>query len=101
MYFYDLQKETETSHCPKCGTTLDYGDENGVMTTKNNPRRASPDRLDDRIGYVDNNVRIVCCACQTMASIDDAEDVFLDGPEFADLVDYLSAKLVKISSCAA
>ncbi|CAM9107580.1 unnamed protein product [Ectocarpus sp. 12 AP-2014] len=86
------KKKRETSHCPKCGEPLDYGDENGVMTTKNNPRRASPDRLDDRIGYVESNVRIVCCACQTMGSIDDIDDVFLTPEEVTDLVDYLATK---------
>lgn len=89
-------KKRDTPNCPKCGTRLDYGDENGVMTTKNNPRRASPDRLNDRIGYVANNVRIVCCACQTMGSIDDAEDVFLTEPETTDLVEYLSTKVTKL-----
>ncbi len=87
-----LRMKQETSVCAKCGTLLDYGDENGVMSTKNNPRRASPDRLNDRIGYVESNVQIVCCACQTMASIDDAADVFLTARETADLVAYLSAK---------
>lgn len=91
------KKKRETSHCPKCGVHLDYGDENGVMTTKNNPKRASPDRLDDRIGYVENNVRIVCCACQTMGSIDDAEDIFLTETEIVDLVDYLAEKVTTIS----
>ena len=86
------KKKTETSHCPKCGELLDYGDKNGFMTTKNNPRRASPDRLNDRIGYVSSNVRIVCCACQTMGSIDDADDVFLTERERADLVAYLEAR---------
>lgn len=87
------KKKRETSHCPKCGERLDYGDEHGFMTTKNNPRRASPDRLNDRIGYVSSNVRIVCCACQTMGSIDDADDVFLTDREKADLVAYLEARI--------
>ena len=91
------KKKRETSHCPKCGGRLDYGDKNGVMTTKNNPMRASPDRMNDRIGYVDDNVRIVCCACQTMGSIDDADDLFLTSGEKKDLVDYLARKLAKIS----
>ena len=90
------RKKIETLNCPKCGVLLDYGDENGVMTTVNNPRRASPDRLNDRIGYVDKNVQIVCCACQTMGSIDDADDVFLNSDEVADLVEYLSAKTAKM-----
>lgn len=93
-----LKKKRETSHCPVCGEQLDYGDENGVMTTKNNPRRASPDRLNDRIGYVENNVRIVCCACQTMGSIDDADDVFLAADEVTDLVDYLATKATTLTS---
>ncbi|CAM9095027.1 unnamed protein product [Ectocarpus sp. 12 AP-2014] len=87
------KKKLETLNCPKCGTRLDYGDENGVMTTKNNPNRASPDRLNDRVGYVDSNVRIVCCACQTMGSIDDAEDVFLTEAETTDLVEFLERKV--------
>lgn len=87
------KKKSETPNCPKCGARLDYGDENGVMNTKNNPRRASPDRLNDKIGYVDDNVRIVCCACQTMGSIDDAEDVFLTTVEVAELVRYLEGKI--------
>ena len=90
------RKKRETLNCPKCGVLLDYGDENGVMTTINNPRRASPDRLNDRIGYVDKNFQIVCCACQTMGSIDDADDVFLNSDEVADLVEYLSAKVAKM-----
>jgi len=90
------RKKKETSHCPKCGTCLDYGDENGVMTTINNPRRASPDRIDDRIGYVDHNVQIVCCACQTMGSIDDVDDLFLDSSEVDDLLGYLSTKVDKV-----
>lgn len=91
------KKKLETPNCPKCGTCIDYGDENGVMTTKNNPNRASPDRLNDRIGYVESNVQIVCCACQTMGSIDDAEDIFLTQSETTDLVDYLNAKVTKLS----
>jgi len=95
-----IKKREETFHCPKCGCVLDYGDDNGVMTTKNNPRRASPDRLNDRIGYVDYNVRIVCCACQTMGSIDDTDDVFLTSAEEKDLVDYLTGKIAEISKLA-
>ena len=91
------RKKRETLNCPKCGVLLDYGDENGVMTTVNNPRRASPDRLNDRVGYVDKNVQIVCCACQTMGSIDDADDVFLDSAEVIDLLGYLLAKVAKMS----
>ena len=90
------KKKTDTSHCSKCGVILDYGDANGVMTTKNNPRRASPDRLNDRVGYVEENVQIVCCACQTMGSIDDAKDIFLDAEELTGLVEYLSAKVATI-----
>ena len=94
------KKRRETVSCPKCGTLLDYGDKNGVLTTKNNPRRASPDRLNDRIGYTPENVQIVCCACQTMGSIDDAKDVFLTPSEVDDLVRYLSEKIRKLSSGA-
>lgn len=92
------RKKADTSHCSKCGVTLDYGDANGVMTTKNNPRRASPDRLNDRVGYVEANVQIVCCACQTMGSIDDASDIFLDAEELTGLVKYLDAKVATIVS---
>lgn len=87
------QKKTETSHCPNCGVRLDYGNDNGVMMTKNNPRRASPDRINDRVGYIPTNVRIVCCACQTMGSIDDTDDVFLSPGEVGDLLAYLSDKI--------
>lgn len=85
--------QEETPNCRKCNIPLDYGDTNGYLVTKNNPRQASPDRLNDRIGYIPGNVQMVCCACQTMGEIDDAEDIFLDKNELLDLENYLVDKI--------
>lgn len=74
------KKKCETSHCTKCGTRLDYGDKNGLMTTKNNPRRASPDRLNDRIGYVAKNVRNPTMQLFTME--EDGTNVFVSVKNF-------------------
>lgn len=83
----------ETPDCTECGISLDYGDAEGFLVTTNNPRQASPDRINDRIGYTPENVRMVCCACQTMGEVDDAEDIFLDEPGLLDLERYLVDKI--------
>ena len=86
----------DTPDCSKCGITLDYGDPDGFLITTNNPRQASPDRINDRIGYTPENVRMVCCACQTMGGVDDAEDIFLDETDLLDLERYLVDKIGSI-----
>lgn len=87
-----------TPDCSKCGIGLDYGDPDGFLVTTNNPRQASPDRVNDRIGYIPENVRMVCCACQTMGEVDDAEDIFLDEPGIMDLERYLVDKIGYLES---
>lgn len=89
------KKRTE-GECQKCGVELDYGDENGFLTQKNNPRQASPDRVDNRIGYTPTNVRMVCCSCQTMGTVDEVEDVYLDVTEVSEIEDYLVQKIEDI-----
>lgn len=87
-------KMKETKNCKKCGIELDYGDENGMMETKNNPRQASPDRINNRIGYISENVQIVCCSCQTMGNLDENEDIFLDEEGLNKLKNYLKDKIL-------
>ena len=82
-----------TPDCIKCGISLDYGDPDGFLVTTNNPRQASPDRINDRVGYTPDNVRMVCCACQTMGEVDDADDIFLDEAGVLDLERYLVDKI--------
>ena len=88
----------DTPNCKKCGIELDYGDSGGYLTTKNNPRQASPDRINDRVGYTEDNVQMVCCACQTMGEVDDAEDIFLDESGLADLERYLVDKISSLET---
>jgi len=95
-YSMVLEKKAEFPQCGKCGIELDYGDENGITMDKNNPKRASVDRIDNRIGYVPHNVRMVCHSCQTMESIDDIEDVFLDLKETEELIKYIKTKIVSM-----
>ena len=86
-------KVRTTDSCKKCGILLDYGDENGFLKTKNNPRQASPDRINNRIGYISDNVQIVCCSCQTMGNLDENEDIFLDETGIIDLKRFLTDKI--------
>ena len=86
----------ETPNCAKCGVPLEYGDDKGYLVTKKNPRQASPDRLNDRIGYTPDNVQMVCCACQTIGEVDDAEDIFLDEAGLIDLEKYLEDKIASL-----
>lgn len=87
------RKRKDTPDCSKCGVVLDYGDTEGFISTKNNPRQASPDRINDRLGYTPDNVNMVCCACQTMGAPDDVHDVFLCETQFEDLQRYLESKI--------
>ena len=83
----------ETPRCRKCGIDLYYGNEDGYLLFKNNPRQASPDRIHDRMGYTPDNVQMVCCACQTLGEVDDAEDIFLDADGIMDLERYMVNKI--------
>ena len=76
---------------------LDYGDENGNVFTCGESRSASPDRINNRLGYIPENIRMVCFSCQTIESIDDRDDLFLDEKEYVDLLKYIENKL-KIST---
>ena len=90
-----IEKMTNNKECAKCRSTLEYGDDdNGYILTKCNPRRASPDRIDNRKGYTRENVQIVCHACQTMASLDDHNDIYLNEKEVSDLIAYIESRLV-------
>lgn len=89
-----LRQKMETElGCQKCGVKLDYGDKDGKLVKKHNSSQASPDRIDNRLGYTPTNVRMVCCACQTMENVDEVEDVFLGEDEFADLLHFLKQKI--------
>lgn len=88
----------ETPNCTKCGVRLDYGNDEGLLLTKNNPRQASPDRVNDRIGYTPDNVHMVCCACQTMGEVDDADDIFLDDLGYEELEKYMVSKICSLES---
>lgn len=88
----------ETPFCKKCGIELDYGDGEGYLMTKNNPKQASPDRVNDRMGYTPENVQMVCCACQTMGEVDDVDDIFLDHKGLEDLERYLVDKIGSLES---
>lgn len=88
-----LQKKSSTPTCEKCEVVLDYGGEDGKTRDKNNPKRASPDRIDNRMGYISSNMRMVCQACQTMASIDDPDDIFLNEEEVSKLLEYIRTKI--------
>lgn len=90
--------KNDTPCCNKCGIDLDYGDENGFLVSTNNPRQASPDRINDRIGYTPENVQMVCCACQTMGEVDDVDDIFLDDSGILDLERYLVDKIGSMES---
>jgi hypothetical protein len=50
-------------NCTKCGHELDYGDENDILTYKNNPHQASPDRIDNEILLYVDNFRMTCTCC--------------------------------------
>lgn len=89
-----LRKKMDTERsCQKCGDELDYGDKDGYLVNKNNSSQASPDRIDNRFGYTFTNVRMVCCACQTMESVDEVDDVFLGDDELVGLLDFLKEKI--------
>ena len=88
-----LEKKNNTTKCVKCEIELDYGDENGYVFTNGEPRRASADRINNRMGYIPENVRMVCFSCQTIESIDDREDLFLDENEFIELLNYIRNKI--------
>lgn len=83
----------DTPRCLKCGIDLYYGNEDGYLLFKNNPRQASPDRINDRMGYTPENVQMVCCACQTLGEVDDADDIFLDKDGLIDLEIYMVNKI--------
>ncbi len=89
-------KKENTPNCKKCNVKLDYGDENGNVFTRGESKRASPDRINNRIGYISDNVRMVCFSCQTIESIDDREDLFLDDKEYIELLEYIEKKIIKI-----
>lgn len=86
-------KKENNPNCQKCNIELDYGDKNGYVFTNNESRRASPDRINNRIGYIESNIRMVCFACQTMETIDDREDLFLTESEFYELLEYIKNKI--------
>ena len=90
-----IRKRSENFNCEKCSTELDYGDEEGSLTFKNNPKQASAYRIDREIGYTYENTQIVCCACQTFTEVDDSPDVYLTGAELSDLGCYLMDKIEK------
>ena len=92
-----INKKKNTPNCKKCNVELDYGDENGNVFTCGESRRASPDRINNRLGYIPENIRMVCFSCQTIESIDDRDDLFLDEKEYVDLLKYIENKL-KIST---
>ena len=88
-----VNKKKNTPNCKKCNVELDYGDENGNVFTCGESRRASPDRINNRLGYIPENVRMVCFSCQTIESIDDRDDLFLDDKEYVELLEYLENKI--------
>ena len=92
-----VNKKKNTPNCKKCNVELDYGDENGNVFTCGESRRASPDRINNRLGYIPENVRMVCFSCQTIESIDDRDDLFLDDKEYVELLEYLENKIKKSS----
>jgi len=87
------KKKESTPNCSKCGINLDYGDKDGYVYTTCESRRASPDRVDNRLGYIDSNLRMVCFSCQTIESIDDRDDLFLTEEEFTELLEYIKSKI--------
>jgi len=86
-------KMESISRCEKCEKILDYGDKNGYLVTKNNPYQASPDRINNRMGYIPSNTRIVCCSCQTMGDVDEPDDIFLNDFEKIKLLKYITSKI--------
>lgn len=87
------EKMNSTPSCEKCGVELYYGNDCGFSETKHDTRKASPDRINNRIGYTSQNVRMVCHSCQTMESIDDPDDVFLNEVEMVELLEYIKSKM--------
>ena len=88
-----LRKKSEIDDCEKCFIKLDYGDKEGVLTSKNNPQQAGFSRKDTRVGYTNENIQIVCRACQTFSEVDDSEDVYLSNAELSDLKSFLTDKI--------
>lgn len=91
-----INKKNRTSNCVKCDVELDFGDEDGVLVTTNNPNQASVNRIDNRIGYTESNVELVCCACQSMEIPSEIPDIFLSESELDDLKEYISKKMKTI-----
>jgi hypothetical protein len=57
-----VEARDSTPNCAKCGHELHYGDENGMLQTKNNPHQASPDRRDNE-NIIYDDFQMVCVAC--------------------------------------
>jgi hypothetical protein len=62
VYKANLVEACKTPNCAKCGHELHYGDENGMLRTKNNPHQASPDRRDNE-NIIYDDFQMVCVAC--------------------------------------
>lgn len=57
----DVLVPLKVTECPCCGICLDYSSGNGHSMTK-----PSLDRIDPSIGYMEGNLSIICCRCNTI-----------------------------------
>lgn len=61
-----LKKTEQDGRCSKCQKEMYFGNEDGIVEYVNCAYKASPDRIDNNnIFYEANNVRLVCCSCNS------------------------------------
>jgi len=78
-----------------CDVKLDFGDAKGILRTKNNPKQASPDRLDNTNEfYITGNVQLVCQGCQDSEQHNNRKDLIHE--QSGDTVPLLFGHIVKI-----